>query len=383
VSCGIENYESLEFYGAGVILRNLVVKPLPGLDRLSGEIKGGGDNVLLDGIVLDRTLWGIKVGSSGGIVENCQISSHNQAIRLSGENTIIRNNTVTITSNNRAISAESGYTVTGNQVVENNLVIITSGGGADGVGAINIELYGEPGADIVSYVRNNTIQTNGTGLGLSAGIGNPPARIILEGNRYYSTHSLGGRAFSLTGLRSDGASSIIVRNNIFEGLNSSDVISSYNTDLITDGNQFGIYNNSFRIAGSAELDTTYNFMNVNSFYYEVRDTIPLYVVNNIFHGNAYSYFGKCQQDFAFFADYNIMHNFRGYIRDKGSIIGTGNDIKADPLYIDTDLHIDPASPAIDQGATPLLFEYIPGTDIDGIPRPQGSGYDMGAYEKEE
>ena len=59
--------------------------------------------------------------------------------------------------------------------------------------------------------------------------------------------------------------------------------------------------------------------------------------------------------------------------------GVGGNISADPLFLDAasgDLHLDPLSPCIDAGdpATALT------EDLDGNPRPAGSGYDMGAYE---
>jgi hypothetical protein len=43
---------------------------------------------------------------------------------------------------------------------------------------------------------------------------------------------------------------------------------------------------------------------------------------------------------------------------------------------DGDFHLLPGSPAIDAGIT--LLEVT--NDLDGNPRPQGAGYDIGAYE---
>jgi hypothetical protein len=54
------------------------------------------------------------------------------------------------------------------------------------------------------------------------------------------------------------------------------------------------------------------------------------------------------------------------------------NITADPMFIDLntpDLHLQPNSPAIDAGVDD-------GTrvDLDGIARPQGDGFDIGAFE---
>ena len=64
-----------------------------------------------------------------------------------------------------------------------------------------------------------------------------------------------------------------------------------------------------------------------------------------------------------------------------SSVGTdgGGNIDADPLFLNAaggDLHIQSGSPCIDAGTS----SGAPDDDLDGNPRPSGSGYDMGAYE---
>ncbi|HPO16228.1 MAG TPA: choice-of-anchor Q domain-containing protein, partial [Candidatus Hydrogenedentes bacterium] len=58
--------------------------------------------------------------------------------------------------------------------------------------------------------------------------------------------------------------------------------------------------------------------------------------------------------------------------------GTGN-INTDPLFVGApeDLHLQDGSPCIDTGTS----EGAPATDIEGVARPQGGGFDMGAYER--
>ncbi len=64
---------------------------------------------------------------------------------------------------------------------------------------------------------------------------------------------------------------------------------------------------------------------------------------------------------------------------EGGYEGTGN-IPDDPLFADAangDVRLQDGSPCIDTGTA----ESAPDTDIEGTARPQGAGFDMGAYEK--
>ena len=61
---------------------------------------------------------------------------------------------------------------------------------------------------------------------------------------------------------------------------------------------------------------------------------------------------------------------------KGGYSGLGN-INSDPLFVSSGAYeLQANSPCINSGTS----TGAPSTDIDGTPRPQGAGYDMGAYE---
>ena len=77
---------------------------------------------------------------------------------------------------------------------------------------------------------------------------------------------------------------------------------------------------------------------------------------------------------------NIVFNCDVSFDDDGS--GTVEDhnlMGVDPLFVDAaayDFHLLPASPAIDAGVTLTEVPH----DFEGVSRPQGAGYDIGAYE---
>ncbi len=76
------------------------------------------------------------------------------------------------------------------------------------------------------------------------------------------------------------------------------------------------------------------------------------------------------------ADYNLVWgNWTNY--GSGTAVGS-KDVSADPRFVDPaeyDFHLQEDSPAVDAGA-----ELAYAGDYEGVPRPQGDGWDMGAYE---
>jgi hypothetical protein len=67
------------------------------------------------------------------------------------------------------------------------------------------------------------------------------------------------------------------------------------------------------------------------------------------------------------------------VNDAGPDATIGFNLTSDPKFVNAgtfDFHLQSTSPAIDAGTTLSLVT----TDFDGRPRPQGSAYDIGAYE---
>jgi hypothetical protein len=97
----------------------------------------------------------------------------------------------------------------------------------------------------------------------------------------------------------------------------------------------------------------------------------LTMTNNLIAGHATGIGIKDTGHSSVSADHNLFWN------TSDPITGT-HAIRQDPLLAQN-YHLRPGSPAVDQGVTiPWLT-----TDLEGHPRPQGSQYDVGAFEGEE
>ncbi len=74
-------------------------------------------------------------------------------------------------------------------------------------------------------------------------------------------------------------------------------------------------------------------------------------------------------------DCNLIHGFRDYVDETRG----AKYIEKDPLLVDAagaDFRLSRSSPAVDSGNS----LDAPSRDFAGNPRPQGSGYDLGAFE---
>jgi hypothetical protein len=236
-------------------------------------------------------------------------------------------------------------------------------------GAINIRrLDGATSSNFL--IENNIFTTIGRssyitgGLDHSIYISKGTAEVIIRNN--YFKNSMGGDAIHIYGGSSPRPHDVDIYNNIFyltTGGNR-EAITAY-APSSTEIYNVQIYNNTIYLACSGAttcvgidfraLSDVGNVAKNNIFYTLSGASVPLRTQGNkIF-------------------DYNL------YYPSKDSDDDGAHSFVGDPLFVNMgtqDFYVSESSPVINRGVT---FGAVT-TDFDGITRPQGTAYDIGAYE---
>lgn len=132
----------------------------------------------------------------------------------------------------------------------------------------------------------------------------------------------------------------------------------------------GIYSGLNGFAVVVDSTVTGNNADLGGGFYATDDTLGYQITNSILWGNSSPPVLPSGLRYVTVSYSDI----EGGVPD--AFAGNGN-ISADPLFVDPskgNYQLSPGSPAIDTGTAVTSFDLL------GTPRPQGNGWDMGAYE---
>jgi hypothetical protein len=238
-------------------------------------------------------------------------------------------------------------------------------------------------------IRHNRLHDNGgCGLHMNGDISQGAedgiiSNGLVEGNIIYNNGTKGGSAINL-----DGVTDTIVRNNLLYN-NHASGISLFQIDGGSGSRRDKIYNNTILMPADGRW-------NIN--IPEPDTSLPNYgntynqVSNNILY-NAHTWHGVITigpyNQTGFTSDYNVLMSrlsvdgndgvvslavWQALGFDAHSLIATPAQLFANPAA--NDYHLSAASPARDKGTT---LSDVP-TDLEGVARPSGAAFDIGAYE---
>ena len=257
-----------------------------------------------------------------------------------------------------------------------------------------------------AYVAENTVYRSQKGIGVTG------FDWVVEENEVERLFDHGGGDCDYSRFFGDNH---LIRNNYFHGT-QFDEIGSAHVDCFQTFDNNGEFGHNITIEGNLCTDFHQGFMGEAHYYHNISH---ITFKNNVFaHGGAW---GLCVQDISYLTVINntfvdIQHHgvglsdasFHAVIKnnifyDTGTsywfpedsdsvgdynlifesrdppVSGEHDLIGHDPLFVDfasDDFHLQPDSPAIDAGE-PLAEVAI---DFDGVSRPQGAGWDIGAFE---
>jgi hypothetical protein len=202
--------------------------------------------------------------------------------------------------------------------------------------------------------------------------------LLIENNKFIGCYR--------NGINMDGIQDSVIRNNlIYDG--GRHALRGYQIDGAQGPKNLQIYNNTFIVpaevvAWAVKL---------------TEDSGGHTIFNNIFLKEGSSGGSVCVSDYKFLSDRNITVD-RMSIDGENTVIDapvwkglTGQDVNShisssDALFVNpsrADYHLKSGSPAINAGRASLNSIDAASSDLEGKTRPQGSAFDIGAYEYDE
>lgn len=348
-----------------------------GTGNLTGMGAGGGifnDNTNLlvaHSVITDNLGSHSGRGWGGGIYSYSQDDSH---LTTLVENQIVSN----IAGTDPASNGDGGgvYVLGGEASLVGNQIVDNLGHGANQCRGGGVKLTSLAWGEVLTNVIRGNVgsrTTNGYGSGLYVSGG----KVRVAGNHIEDNWSVSGNG---GGLESAWSDLEITGNRIISntsGAGGGMYIRSITP--VTMANNLIVRNGGGFCGGGMYLvhlipDPTPAILVNNTVADNSPDGIATwgYVVltmtNNLLAGNPVGILASHPASLTLAADTNLFY-------DTSDLLTGTNGILEDPL-LTADYRVPPGSPAVDRGLdVPWLT-----TDIDGNPRPQGGGYDLGAFE---
>jgi hypothetical protein len=190
---------------------------------------------------------------------------------------------------------------------------------------------------------------------------------IIEGN-YISVSHPTGKGVLMESSSENACRDIVIRNNIIEFMDIG--VGAYNLNQKYENIQ--VYNNLFKAKLNADSwGTSVYFREVSGFSFVNNITVDCHPEHRKILGGSGN------------VDYNLHWNSDGSTHSMAPALQEHDIDGIDPLFVSysgnhgqNDYHLQAGSPAIDKG---YRLESVT-MDFDSVPRPQGSAYDIGAYE---
>jgi parallel beta-helix repeat protein len=226
----------------------------------------------------------------------------------------------------------------------------------------NARLSGIHFSDGAGYNQliNLKVHDNGTNR-YDHGIYIATSHNLVEGCEIYNNSAYGVHVYnSASGARADNnvVQRSIIRNNGVRDESSAGII-------LSSGEENGAYNNIV-VSNPHGISVSHRAWNSK-------------VYNNVISGNRHNGIDVANGSTGALLKNNIVYKNGVDIHDAGSATVLANNLTRDPKFVDPaagNFSLQANSPAIDAGTTVIEVR----DDFNGVPRPQGTAYDIGAYE---